>query len=134
MVRIERFREVLSRSLDLQSLQERIQQGWRLAAFEWERSVAGEEADGEAWKEEVPYGLRVAGDCQHLDENPVEKQVLEAMLQLIAADKSISKVAEALNRGGFRTRNGQPWSQTAVFDMLPRLIEAAPHLRRVVMG
>jgi hypothetical protein len=53
------------------------------------------------------------------------------MLDLIARDQSVSEVAEELNRAGFRTRRGALWSRTAVFEMLPRLIEAAPDIRRV---
>jgi hypothetical protein len=131
MTRIERFREVLSGSFNYQSLQKRIEEGWRLVALEWEHLTAVGERGDETWKEEVPYGLRVASDCRHLEEDPVEREILEKMLDLIAADKSMSKVAEALNREGFRTRKGLPWSQPAVFDMLPRLIEAAPRLHRV---
>jgi Recombinase len=131
MTRVERFREVLSGSLDFQSLQKRIEEGWRLVALEWEHIATTGERSDETWKEEIPYGLRVASDCLHLEEDPVEREILEKMLTLIAADKSMSKVAEALNREGFRTRKGLPWSQAAVFDMLPRLIEAAPRLHRL---
>ena len=31
-----------------------------------------------------------------------------------------------LNGQGLKTRSGEEWTQTAVFYMLPRLIEAAP--------
>jgi hypothetical protein len=131
MARIVRWHEILEEPLSNQLLEERQKDGWKLAGVEWERLV--EDAGlGEARQtEEVPYGLRVAGDCQHLEENPVEREVLELMLGLIAADRALSKVAEALNRGGYRTRSGVLWTQTAVFDLLPRLIEAAPRLRRI---
>ena len=36
----------------------------------------------------------------------------------------------ALNRQGSRTRRGTAWTQTAIFNMLPRLIEAAPYIWR----
>jgi hypothetical protein len=132
MTRVEHFREVLFGPLNYPSLQEKVEEGWRLVALEWERLAAAGEGNDEIRKEEVPYGLRVAGDCQHLEEDPAEREILERMLDLIAADKSMSKVAEALNKEGFRTRKGFPWTQTAVFDMLPRLIDAAPRLHRVV--
>lgn len=82
------------------------------------------------WRAEVPFGLRVTDDCVHLEENGVERGALVQMLDLIARDKSLSEVARELNRVGYRTRAGSPWTQTAVFNMLPRLIEAAPDLRR----
>jgi hypothetical protein len=50
------------------------------------------------------------------------------MLKLLSSDKPMSQIARELNDQNLRTRSGSPWSQTAVFNMLPRLIEAAPHL------
>jgi len=103
--------------------------GWKLVAVEWEHEIGG-------WKkalllrEEVPYGLRVATDCLHLEENPLERQALELMLDLIVTDQSLTQVAEELNRQGFRTRPGLKWNQVEVFNMLPRLVEAAPQIRR----
>jgi hypothetical protein len=66
----------------------------------------------------------------HLEEDPVERRTLEQMLQLISSDESMSEIARELNRQGLRTRSGTDWTQTAVFNMLPRLIEAAPHIWR----
>jgi len=37
-----------------------------------------------------------------------------------------SQVAQALNDKGYRTREGKEWTQSAVFEMLPRLVEVAP--------
>jgi hypothetical protein len=130
MVRIEHWHETLAEPLSSQLLEERQKEGWNLVGVEWERLVKGQGPDGERQREEVPYGLRIASDCLHLEENPIEREVLELMLGLIAADRALSKVAEALNLAGYRTRSGTPWTQTAVFDLLPRLIEAAPQLRR----
>jgi len=129
MAKIERVREVLSRPFDEGYLRTKLKEGWRLVAIEWERDVEGEVGPA-LWIEEVPYGLRVADDCLHLQENPVEKRTLELMLKLISSDKSMSQIAEELNRQGFRTRPGTAWTQTAVFNMLPRLIEAAPQIWR----
>jgi len=130
MARIERIREVLSRPFDEGYLRTKLKEGWRLVAVEWEREVEGEATGQASWIEEVPYGLRVADDCLHLQENPVERHALELMLTLISSDKSMSQIAEDLNRQGFRTRSGTVWTQTAVFNMLPRLIEAAPQIWR----
>ena len=130
MSKIERIREVLSGGFDEGYFATKLKQGWRLVAVHWEREVEGE-ARGEApWIEEVPYGLRVAADCVHLEENPVETRTLGLALKLLSSDKSMSQIAEELNREGFRTRRGTAWTQTAVFNMLPRLIEAAPQIWR----
>lgn len=130
MARIERWRESLHGPFGNQLMQERMKKGWKLVGLEWERPIEDRGPGGETETEEVPYGLRIAGDCQHLEENPAERAVLELMLGLIAADRPLSKVAEALNGVGHRTRSGMPWTQATVFDLLPRLIEAAPQLRR----
>ena len=130
MAKIERIREVLSRPFEEDYFRTKLKEGWRLVAVQWEREVEGEAVAQARWIEEVPYGLRVADDCVHLEENPVERHTLELMLKLISSDKSMSQIAEELNRQGFRTRPGAAWTQTAVFNMLPRLIEAAPQIWR----
>jgi hypothetical protein len=93
--------------------------------------VESEQLDQPQWVEDVPFGLRVADDCMHLEEDPVERRTIEMMLKLISRDKSISQIAKELNTHGLRTRTGSPWTQTAVFNMLPRLIEAAPQIWRL---
>jgi hypothetical protein len=37
-------------------------------------------------------------------------------------------VAEELNRQGHRTREGKAWTPAALFNLLPRMIEAGPRL------
>ena len=53
---------------------------------------------------------------------------MKLMLALIAGDHPLSKIAEELNTRGHLMRNGKPWSQVTVFNMLPRLIEMAPEI------
>ena len=57
------------------------------------------------------------------------KAAMELMLQLIVEDKSLSQVATELNQNGFRNRSGEAWTQTMMFNLLPRLIEVAPDIR-----
>jgi hypothetical protein len=124
----ERMREQLEGPLTRELLEERLEEGWRPITVEWERA-AGESAGGErATKTKVPYGLRVADDCKSLEVDPDELRIMTAMLELIVDDYPLSRVAEKLNERGHRTRAGRPWTQTAVFNLLPRLTETAPEI------
>ena len=128
MGKLERIRENFSGPLELDYLRERERAGWRLIGVEWEREVEEVSPKAEPQLEDAPFGLRVAGDCERLEENPAEMQFLLSMMELIIQDISISKVAEELNRQGFRTRRGTEWGPVAVFNMLPRLIELTPRI------
>ena len=132
MAESERVRESLQAPLDATYLKQREQAGWKMVAVEWERAAAAaavpapEAVEVTEHLEDAPFGLRVAGDCEHLEQNPAEMQFLLSMMELIIQDISLVKVAEELNRKGFRTRNGAEWGPVAVFNMLPRLIELTP--------
>ena len=123
---IEREREFLSGPLTAEYLAARVAAGWRAVTVEWERE--GNSPSSERNTREVPYGLRVAGDCRHLEEDPAEREALLRMLDLIAHDYPLSKVAADLNSLGLRTRSGARWSAPAVFELLPRLMEAGPQI------
>jgi hypothetical protein len=124
MPRIERLREKVTGPLDLENLKQKIDAGWRLVSLEWRREIEGEEPSPP--REEVPYGLRVADDGLRLEEEPEERRVLVAMMELLVQDHPLSKVARELTEMGFQSRDGSPWSPVAVFNMLPRLIEVGP--------
>jgi hypothetical protein len=129
----ERIRESLQAPLDATYMKQREQAGWKLVAVEWERAAAAAgvpapPAEPALSLEDAPFGLRVAGDCEHLEQNPAEMQFLLSMMELIIQDISLVKVAEELNRKGFRTRKGAEWGPVAVFNMLPRLIELTPQI------
>lgn len=79
-------------------------------------------------KEEIPYGLKVSSDCLYLEENPAERQVLEAIMELIVQDRPFSQIADELNRRGYRMRNGGEWTRVSVFNLMPRLIETGPRI------
>jgi hypothetical protein len=128
MAKTERIREAFDRPLDLSYLRERERAGWRLVGVEWEREVEGEDAGVPRALEEAPFGSQVSQDCQHLEENHPEMQFLFSMMELIIQDISLTKVAEELNKKGFRTRKGTEWGPVAVFNMLPRLIEVTPKI------
>ncbi len=125
MAKLVREREVLAAPPGPEYWSSRLAAGWSLRAVEWVREVETEGEEVRAFAE-VPFGLQVAGDCSHLEENGTEKQALILMLDLIRQDEPLSRVAEAMNRRGFRTRQGRKWGIESVFQMLPRLIEAGP--------
>jgi hypothetical protein len=129
VTKFERLREAVNELPDAAFFERRAEAGWRLVALEWERTGEGEEAraQGEAG-EEVPYGLRVASDCRHLEEDPEEFRALILMMEQIVLDLPLSKVASALNDAGIRTRQGLPWDPVSVFNMMPRLIEVGPRM------
>ena len=127
MARVEHMRELLSGPLDPELLRQRTAAGWQPVALEWKRQIKGEGPEPEPM-EDIPYGLRVAPDCRALEEEPVEKQTLVLMMDLLIQDEPFSKVAGELNDRGFRTRRGSRWTAVSVFKMLPRLIEVAPQV------
>ena len=128
MAKIERIRESLEGQLDAGYVKQRQEAGWRMVGVEWERQAPEEQPVPSRILEDAPFGTRVSGDCDHLEENPPEMQFLLSMMELIIQDISLSKVAEELNRKGFRTRRGAEWGPVAVFNMLPRLIELTPRI------
>jgi len=126
MAEVERVREVVTGPVSPEELQRRMADGWRLVAVEWERErVPAQPAQP---SDPVPFGLRVSGDCAHLEENPEELEILLAMMELTIQDGPYSAIAAELNRRGFRTREGAHWTPISVFQMLPRLIEVGPKI------
>ena len=127
MRRSERLRDAMPIPPTTTYFQERTQGGWKLVAIEWEREV---EADvpQELPSVDVPFGLRIAADCNHLEEDPTEKRALMLMMELIVQESPFSRIAGELNRQGFRTRSGAEWTEVSVYNLLPRLIESGPRL------
>ena len=129
MARKERVRETMSALPTLEHLVERVEAGWKLVALEWEREAASATtpAPGPV-VQEIPYGLRVADDCSGLVEDATERQVVITALDMIVDDRPLSQVSDELNRRGHAQRDGQPWTPTALFVLLPRMIEIGPRL------
>lgn len=126
MANKERTRQVVLGEFGPEELRRKLEEGWKPVAIEWEREIAVEAAAPATAAPEVPFGLRVAGDCSHLEDNPQEREVLFQIMELTIQDGPYSGIAEELNRRGLRTRQGQRWTPVSVFQMLPRLIEAGP--------
>jgi Recombinase len=131
MAQKERIRETLSGLPTLEHLVERVETGWKPVAIEWEREAAGASEPRERQAvEEIPYGLRVADDCTGLVESQTERQIIITALDMIVEDCPLSQVAAELNRHGHTTRNGDPWTPSALFTLLPRMIQVGPKVFR----
>ncbi len=129
MAHFERIRDVISGPLSSDIMRQRTAAGWQLVSIEWRRELPDNEAPTEgSYSEDLPYGLRISDDCQRLEVDPGENQVLILMMELLVQDFPLSNVVSNLNEKGFRTRAGKPWSAVTVFNMLPRLIEVGPRL------
>jgi hypothetical protein len=133
MPKKERIRESMSSLPTLEHLVERVEAGWKLAAIEWEREAQSSAPAPPAPPatrviEQIPFGLRVSDDCSGLEEDPAERQMIVTALDMIVDDCPLSQVSDELNRRGHKTRDGAPWTPTALFVLLPRMIEVGPRV------
>lgn len=123
---MERMRQLVSAPLEEADLSQQAEKGWRLVAIEWEREI--ETAEGQL-PGDLPFGLQIAvGEAQRLEENPREREILFQLMELMVQESSYARIAEEINRRGFRTREGAKWTPVSVFEMLPRLIEVGPQV------
>lgn len=129
MKRIERIRKA---QFDSNEAMQLMQEGWRLTSVEWEREVdapgAIDPAPSEGQFEELPYGLRVAQDCHHVEQDPHEMQALNTLTELIVQDATLTRMADELNRRGFKPRQAAKWNALMIYNLLPRLIEVTPRI------
>ena len=132
MKKIDRIREKVTIPPTSVYLSKMHDAGWHLVALEWEREIdfSGEPEPlaEEFGSEEIPFGLRIASDCRHLEDDPLETQTLKFLAEMIVQDVSFKSMADALNAREYRTRDGHPWNSASVFKLIPRLIEIAPRL------
>ena len=129
MAHFERIRDVISGPFDSEVITERTRAGWKMVSIEWRRELPESESPSQgAYNEDIPYGLRISGDCQRLEVDPVENRTLMLMMELLVQDFPYSSIVSDLNEKGLRMRNGKPWTRIAVFNMTPRLIEVGPRL------
>jgi len=127
MKKTERVRQLVSGPPAEADLQQQAEKGWRLVAIEWEREV---ETSDNQLPGDVPFGLRIAPETQRLEEDPHEREILVQLMELLVQEGSYARIAQEINRRGYRTRQGSPWSPISVFELLPRLIEVGPYLFR----
>jgi len=127
MKKTERVRQVVSGAPTEADLKQQAEKGWKLVAVEWEREV---EASDSQLPGDIPFGLRIAPDSQRLEEDPLEREILVKLMELLVQEGSYARVASEINMRGYRTRQGSAWTPISVFEMLPRLIEVGPYLFR----
>ncbi len=124
MAKVVRYRQPVAAIPTENELEARRREGWKLVAVEWERAADS----GEVPQVEVPFGLRVASDCCHLEEDPTEMETLKMGMEMIISECPFSRIADELNRQGCHTREGASWTPVLVFNLLPRLIEVGPQI------
>ena len=128
---VERLRQPVNAFPSDEDILKRVKEGWKLVAVEWERPSTSGTRPVETVppkQVEVPFGLKVSTDCRYLEEDPFEMEVLTSSMELMISECPFTRIADELNRKGFRTRNGDEWSPITVFNMLPRLIEVGPRI------
>ena len=130
---VERLRQPVNAFPSDEEILKRVKEGWRLVAVEWERPATTTPATRpsqrvEPKQIEVPFGLKVSTDCRYLEEDTFEMEVLTSSMELMISECPFTRIADELNRKGFRTRNGDEWTPVSVFNMLPRLIEVGPRI------
>jgi hypothetical protein len=128
MAKKERLRETIASLANPNYLTDRASAGWRIAAIEWERDVADEDPATPGWSEDIPYGMQVSGDGARLVENPTEIETIVLALDMVVEDCPLSRVSAEMNRRGYRMRDGSSWTPTALFTMLPRMIQMGPRV------
>jgi hypothetical protein len=77
---------------------------------------------------ELPYGMRVASDCHHIEEDPDETEVLRIVMRMVTQDRPLSKITDELNQRGHRTRAGNHWTMSDVFRLMPVLVDSGPRI------
>lgn len=122
---IERLRQTVSEFPSDEDILNRAREGWKLVAVEWERPAPTAAMQR---KIEVPFGLKVSEDCRFLEEDAGEMEILTSGMELMISECPFTRIADELNRKGFRTRTGEEWTPVSVFNLLPRLIEVGPRI------
>ena len=129
MAYFERIRDTVTGPVLDAVMRQRLAAGWQPVSIEWRRELPDSERPTEgAFAEQIPYGLRISDDCQRLEIDPTENQILLQMMESLVQDFSFSSIASDLNEKGFRTRDGKRWNPVAIFNMIPRLIDVGPRL------
>ena len=130
MAQKERIRETLSGLPTLEHLVERAEAGWKSVAIEWERDAAGRGWPPPSTSGRNPLRPARLRRLTGLVESQTERQIVIVALDMIVEDRPLSQMADELNRRGYTTREGNPWTPSALFSLLPRMIQVGPNVFR----
>jgi hypothetical protein len=124
---MRQLRDEIESPVSLDYFQKRTASGWKLKAIEWEKES---EETASALPDGVPspYGIALVPETARLQPKADEVEVLQTILELIVVEKGVAHIAAELNSRGYSMRSGKAWTSSAVFDLLPRLIETAPDI------
>lgn len=117
--------ETFDRPLTVDDLERRRQAGWHAVSVVWERDA---EAGHAARRTPVPYGLRVGDDAKHLEVDPDEMAVLRLILAGVVRDRPLGEIAADLASRNLHRRDGGRFTQSDLFELLPRVVDEAPSI------
>src|SRR5271169_4155055 len=104
----------VAESLDTGSAAGRLVLNIMAAVSQWEREAIGERTR-DALKHKrtqgervgnIRFGFRLAGDGEHLEQNPAEQAAIEQVRTLRSQGYSMRRIAAVLNHRAYRTRRG----------------------------
>jgi site-specific DNA recombinase len=112
----------VAESLDTGSAAGRLVLNIMAAVSQWEREAIGERTrDAMRHKRNqgervgnIAFGCRLAGDGQHLEQDPAEQAALSEIRRLRGEGTTLRGIAAALNHREFRTRRGTAWRLESV--------------------
>jgi len=107
----------VAESLDTGSAAGRLVLNIMVSVSQWEREAIGERTrDAMRHKRNsgeragtVPFGYRLATDGIRLEAEPREQEIIGRIRALSKEGHSTRRIAETLNREGYRTRRGSAW-------------------------
>src|SRR6202040_690405 len=123
----------VAESLDTGSAAGRLVLNIMAAVSQWEREAIGERTrDAMRHKRSqgervgnIAFGCRLAGDGQHLEQDPAEQAALAEIRLLRNRGLTLRGIAASLNHRSYRTRRGTPWRLESVARVLKQRANAA---------
>lgn len=119
----------VSEQIDTRSASGRLVLNVLTSVAQWEREATAERTSaalahkaqkGEYTGGPIPYGFRLARDGVHLRPDATEQRVIAEAAKAQAAGLSLRRIAEELDRLGFRSRTRQQFDPQQVRRMLRR--------------
>jgi DNA invertase Pin-like site-specific DNA recombinase len=116
----------VAESLDTGTAAGRLVLNIMTAVSQWEREAIGERtrdamqhkrANGERVGA-VPFGYRLSSDNVHLEVEPGEQAIIDSIRALHQDGHTTRRIAERLNREGYRLRRGAEWTFGRVAQIL----------------